>query len=522
MATASELIQRDYDLSLGTRLAICAAAFALAALPILLTDNLPFVDYPNHLARFYIWQNLENSEHLSRFYERRDGLHPYWAMRLFINGLSPLVGLENAGRIFVVLATLMPAAGACCVGWVIAQRVTLIPLASISVAYNYLAAWGFHNFLFACGLALMVFALWIVQQHAPAWKRIAITAVLALVLANFHLLSAGILALLLFAWEMAAIAAATPSGPRVRTAVLKCAEIAAVMIPAVIYFLALDASALGDTTTADGGVFMRFISLVSPFVMFGTEIDFLFSAAPLLLLAAAIGAGAFKLPKRAVIFVAILLVVSLIAPYKLFGVAINWRIPLFVVIALFAMTMATGREAAIRNGVALAIAGLIMLRTINVSLQLQHNSDEIAELKQSAAMIEKGSRVLPAFAGLPKKYYFILSGDRFAQIGAHLIADREILFPLLFPFFDIGFRSPYSKAMVAGARVIKLTDLDRDQAFFAARANRPISYVRNWRRDFDYLLVFGEVEDGTEVTGTQLVSQGSYFQIRKIVANGNN
>lgn len=512
----SDLFNRDYDLPLGVRIGICLAAFIIAALPIVLVDHLSFVDYPNHFARFYIWQNLEASEHLSTYYERQGGLHPYWGVRLFINGLSPLLGLDMAARAFVIVATLMPAAGACCVGWVLARRVTLLPLGALAVSYNFLAGWGFQNFLFASGMALMVFALWIVLGSAARWQRVAVIGVLAGVLAVMHLLAAALLGLIIGAWELATLMTGDAAGRRLKSVLPKAVELAAIFVLPAVFYFTLDAASLGDSTTDSGGLLMKFISLVSPFVMFGTDFEALFSAIPLLIVFAAIGGGIITLSRHAAIFLGVMAVVTLVAPYKLFGVAINWRIPLFAVVLVFAVAATGAREAAARNVIAIVIALSIPFRVGDVTLQLRQNSGQISELVTAGETIERGSRVLPVYGQLPIQYLFVLSGDRFAQYGAFLVPTRQILFPLLFPYFDVGFRAPYSNTITAGIGIIDVDEMNKDEAFFAAPENWHKAYAKNWRQDYDYLLVFGSPEDDSELSGSELVHQGSYFQIRKI------
>ncbi|NNE21093.1 MAG: hypothetical protein HKN11_00650, partial [Rhizobiales bacterium] len=87
------------------------AMFVAAFLPIILSNEITFVDYPNHLARYFILQNLEHFEDLQRFYAEKDGFYPYWAMRLVVTSLASFFDIEVAGRIFVLLAVFIPLAG---------------------------------------------------------------------------------------------------------------------------------------------------------------------------------------------------------------------------------------------------------------------------------------------------------------------------------------------------------------------------------------------------------------------------
>jgi hypothetical protein len=54
--------------------------FILTQLPIYLVEILTMVDYPNHLARMFILENLNDSESLSKYYIKKHLLIPNLVM----------------------------------------------------------------------------------------------------------------------------------------------------------------------------------------------------------------------------------------------------------------------------------------------------------------------------------------------------------------------------------------------------------------------------------------------------------
>src|SRR5579885_2635538 len=90
---------------------IFSALFVLSALPVALSDLLPLVDYPNHLARMYILAHLPTSPTLQAFYAVEWRPIPDLAMDSIVPTLSRVVPLIWAGKLFVLLTFLLLTGG---------------------------------------------------------------------------------------------------------------------------------------------------------------------------------------------------------------------------------------------------------------------------------------------------------------------------------------------------------------------------------------------------------------------------
>ena len=109
-----------------------------------------------------------------------------------MRALSPILGVEQAGRVFSALAMLMPALGATVLSRVIHGRWSLVSLVGFALCMNGLVAWGFLDYVFGVGIAFLGVAGWIVAGPLGRLPRIAVFFVVIFVASCIHLLAGGI------------------------------------------------------------------------------------------------------------------------------------------------------------------------------------------------------------------------------------------------------------------------------------------------------------------------------------------
>src|SRR5215472_7245124 len=118
--TAAQIDGRPLATAVNDPLRLDGAKFAalflilaiLAALPILLCETLPLVDYPNHLARMHILSTLKSSALLQSYYEIAWRPLPNLAMDLTVPPLARWLPLAWAGKAFVVASLCLMSGGA--------------------------------------------------------------------------------------------------------------------------------------------------------------------------------------------------------------------------------------------------------------------------------------------------------------------------------------------------------------------------------------------------------------------------
>lgn len=127
---------------------------AIATLPLWFADVPPLNDYPFHIARIYILQHLDDTPFLGEVYERRSFLLPNMGMDLVVLGLSAVLPLEIAGRVFVGLTLALILGGTVWLHYALTRRLEPWPLVAALFLHNWIFLFGFLNFLFGVGIML--------------------------------------------------------------------------------------------------------------------------------------------------------------------------------------------------------------------------------------------------------------------------------------------------------------------------------------------------------------------------------
>jgi hypothetical protein len=179
--------------------------FALASLPILANQYLPLYDYPNHLARMYLLRMLPVSPALQQYYAFNWQPLPNLAMDLVVPILSRLVPLAFAGKLFILLTLFLLAVGPAMIHRILFREWSNVPLLSFLVLYGRILLWGYLNFLFGLGLALVFFATWLALRSRRPLLRLLAGIIFVTVLYFAHLEAVGIYGLVVIPYEMAMV-----------------------------------------------------------------------------------------------------------------------------------------------------------------------------------------------------------------------------------------------------------------------------------------------------------------------------
>lgn len=496
------------------------AAIAVS-LPFLGVQNLPFTDHPNHMARFHILNAFDDSEALQSLYTIKGGFQPYWGMGGFMALATPLFGVERAGQLFAVAAVLMPVLGVAVLNRVATGRANWTVLAAVVVAFSGMAAWGFLNFLFTLGFALVALALWI-RTDGTDWRwRVPMFAAVALFITAMHMISAAFLGLLVGLWELAGL------WERRRIHhddVLKFVGIGIAFLPSAALLLLQRADDFGYTGTDYGRLYERVEAYQAPYSFLGSkhwDLDwhffiFLALAAGLVLVRSftrsRLGRPALQLDNRMLFVATGVFAVSFLIPFNLVGVAyVNTRFPFVATLILISAIRV--EPSALLKPVAVAFASLLFAKLGLVGFQLHSFDNQMRELRAEATAIPKGSRVMLIIddRNAPDKSPSQVRTIHLNHQLGYLIMDRDILFPYMFSMFDVGIKEEH-------AAYTRPHGFAQPMRYFDTPRAR--DYARNWRRDFDYIVVMHpEDPDRTTLSDTQFVAGGSWFHILEVAAD---
>jgi hypothetical protein len=409
---------------------------AVALYPVFAVTVPPLVDYPNHLARMYILAHWATDPALQQNYVVDWSLHPNMAMDLIVPLLARVVPIYMAGKLFVAATMLSMLAGTLVLRKVLVGRVGLWPVLTFLLLYNHVLFWGFLNYLFTSGLALIAFAGWIALRDRPVPERIAVHAVVAFVLYVGHLFGLFVYGLLVLGYEIWHMRAA--SAPLARQLGAWAVAGAQFVVPGVLFLLWI----VGDGAT--DGALTRFGSLAERAGIFIAPVNMGLRSVdvPALILLAAVwllcrsGTGARIVPAARIPLI-VVAIAALFMPAYLNGVwGTHLRLPTIVACGLVAAVdfrPAGWRPMPFVVGAALV---LIVVRSMVIVGDWQAFDRTVAALRSDLPVVKTGARVLPvededAFPATASP----LVAKQHWHLPALAVIERSVFLPTLFTGF---------------------------------------------------------------------------------------
>ena len=517
------------------RAAVIASYVALTALalfPLVLTRVPPLVDYPDHLARMWILLHRDDIQALATNYVIDWRLLPNLAMDLIVPALAQIMPLEIAGRVFIAatMALLMLATAA--LHRVFHGRVGWWPLASLLFVYNAVLFWGFLNYLFSLGVALLAFSAWVASERWPAGRRVAAFAIAGCALFVLHLFAFGVYGLLVASYE---------TGNRLGFRRWRLANLAAVairlgqFIPVALLWLA-SLPDRGPSFTSYGTLLGRLYDILAPatFDTIPTLVDRGILLLALLFVLYARHTKSLHLAPAARLPLIAGLVAAILMPNWLSG---SWGADLRLPVALPFLAISALRfdRPERRAAICFAVAALALfgLRIWTVSVTWRDMDERFAEFRDAARALPDGTRLLVAQAPMPEAAQAIpnispMLAERQPQQFWHVpelaVIDRSVLVPYFFTGWtpvQVTARNAdrhQSQSMpVTPGMLAQSVSAGWDPWLAPNNAFGEPPYWLDWQRKFDYALVidFGQpLPPG--LTMLQPVASGSFFHIYRI------
>ncbi len=388
----------------------CLLGLALVSviLPIAAVRYLPLNDYPFHLARIFILADIDGPV-FSRFYEPGHWLLPNIALDAVGLAIAQVTGPELAVRIFVGLALALQLAGAAALHRAAHGRLSLWPLLALVPVYNGIVSYGFLNYLFGAGLALLAAAGWVAYRDR-AWV-LSFGFIAACVLMLCHMEAFGIFAVIVGmaeivrAWSTARGSSDAPG--ELIPAALRLAIAALPFLAAITLFLVLSPT----SDDLEGGFSYGGFRIAN--LIYGPIFAVVSSVPMLDLLAAALAGGLFcwawwsgRLQISAPILLGALTLAaaSVLLPRYMLGSDFgNVRLaPAAVLVAIAAIDIrpATGRRwDALALALAAIIAALAVSRGVGLTTVWLKWEDRIKPIVADFADLPEGAMIFKAMHG---------------------------------------------------------------------------------------------------------------------------
>ncbi len=357
-----------------------------ACVPLAVADILPLVDYPGHLARVHLLAGQLPGA--GTFYQPAWTVLPNLALEIVAVPLAGVLSAPLALRLFTALLLGLLVWGGALLGRAAGGRATPLCFLPALLLYNGILAFGFLNFLFGLGLALIALARHIDGADQALRRRLLRESAFALALFFSHIVALAVYLLAAAVHDLAA------RRPRLRR---DAAVLAAALIAPVLLLL------LASPTRREAGLvalapLSSKVTKALALLQTGQGVwDTIFAVAVLGFLAALFLFRLARPTRRMAAVVLALAAAYLIAPYR-FATAenVDTRLPLVVALvglAGFELTCAGARARA----VAAALAALFCFRIATTTVHHVRCGRALAAVRSDlAAAIPAGSLLFTA------------------------------------------------------------------------------------------------------------------------------
>ena len=385
-------------------------ALPLALLPIASTPVLPMIDFYNHVMRFVLLTNLASDPVLAANYQANLQLLPNIGLDVIAVALQAVVPATWLPHLLAGLVLVTIFAGTLTLSRALGGAVSwLTALLAVPLLYSWIFNWGFVNFLFGLGLALMAAGLWVrLRQRPPV--RMLVALPMAVLIFFVHGVAFALYGLLIGALE---IGHWWQSGRRTPGALLPpmllCA--AQAVVPAILFSLSPTVAADGGFTNADESINRlldngSLIDRLQALAMYRLEtivrvaegpsyaLDALWMALVLAVLAVLWRARLISVAPVAWPALALAVLLVLICPPTLFGIGfVSDRMPLFFALLLVA-SLRPAPALAPSHPAMIGLAVLVAVRLLSLSVQWQSLATDLADLDAVAARLPRASMVV--------------------------------------------------------------------------------------------------------------------------------
>lgn len=411
----------------------CVAAIAVAAWPIVATEFIALYDYPNHLARMHVLLDYDHTPMLQKYYEIAWRPLPNLAMEMVVLPLAQVLPLAAAGKAFVLLGLATELAGVVCVHRALHGRWSPWPLAAAMLLYNETLLFGFVNYLFGLGLALLFFAGWIALSGRSAALRLAVGTIAATIVFFCHISSFGVYAVLVCGYEAARLLEAwrTRRPHAVRDLVVALGPF---VVPAVILF-GFSPTGQGAATdwswlTDKWHYYQKLGLAYDNFNTYDTIYDRLACAAVGILIAGGLVTRRVVFARRGFIISLAIFATFALAPKKVMtGNFLDDRLALAVAFVGIACTGWRGVSRRWQYAVTGVLAVLFVARTAAVEAQWQAWDAEIGGIVRGIDALPEGARLTAALGCRDSQ---ALHRPPLVHLSNYVITRRNGFYPLVF------------------------------------------------------------------------------------------
>ena len=496
--------------------------FFVTILPLLLFKYPILVDYPNHLASFYIQANIDNDLWIKENYRVKWIINPYMLIEALGGVLARYMDVFIAGKIIIILGFLLICSGVILIRRNITGRIDLWTVTAFVFLYNHVLFWGFLNYYVGSGLALIAMGMWIRLRHIPVLRHLLLFSAIATLLFFTHLFALGIYAVFVMSYELGIYIYS-----RDKFSLSNCIKAASqFLLPSVLFFIWW-----ASLKKYDVGEFYDYGNMPAKIMALLSPLSFDFSKNSLYLILFMLvsilitrilyprGVGIYDNMK---IPIGCFIVLAIITPRSLVGVwAVDSRIPFVLMLLLIASLKFDENE---KNTVYLR-KYIILIAVITLCFKIYFISDtwsrvgrQYEEFEAALQYVSQGSKVITVQEESKNLKY----GDAnlYDHMGALSVIKRSAFWPNIFteitPIYPSTKTAPIDSPSSTRLTISNLRNNKLKNGTVYGKGL--VVYWENWTEDFDYLIsIRFENLSVIDLKNLKLKFRGSFFDIYQIV-----
>ena len=493
------------------KVSLFALTAVLITLPLAVIDVPLLADYPNHVARTHIINNLNDKIFIASRYSLGDIFLPNVAIDHLVPLLARVMPFDLASRLFLAFCLISSLAGVVYLHWTLFGKWSCYPLIGAMFAHHASLLAGMVNFSLGIGLVPAALAIWIRWSAASAYRRLIVGCLIAFFLYFCHLVAFAAYGLLILGFECVR-AYETRRHASFTISISHLAIAGATGLAPTALFVSLLAS--GETDPAGeivyGNLAWKLKALLAPLSNYHLPLD-LFSFFFLTGLALiAWRAGWLDFERRMVPGLVLLTVAFLLAPKALgAGGVFDQRFTVLLAPMLIACSRFQSPGGLAQRVLPLFLAGLLLVRLAVLTTVWIEHRDDLAEMRAMSDLIQPGGRVLVVRpdegAGLrlaPPRHLVFHHAAQLQSLPTLAVVDKNAFVSTLYaipgqhplhlkpPFDRLGGRGHENLPTLNGLRNALRPSPDRPM---------PTPQIRSWIEDFDYVLMiygYGPMEEG--------------------------
>jgi hypothetical protein len=488
---------RSGDFTLGKVAALFILLLAITSIPVVLHPWPPMSDYINHLARMQVIATIDTDPDLARFYEIDWQVIPNLMMDLIVPSLMRVMNVYLAGQVYTISSFVLILSGTIALHRQLFGRWSALPLIGFPLLYNNVFLVGTMNYVFGIGLALWALASWIGLRERNIALRLAVSMLFILGLFFCHLFAVGVYGVGLLAFELhrlwtgfARVRAAAPGrsgGAQVAGLIFDFMITGLPFLPVLPMLMMSPTWGLRQTFTWE--LPGKLEGLVYIIEVYSHGAAFFFTAAVAFAIGWATRHRAVSFHAVGVGLLAIGVAVYMALPRVVFETYMaDQRLPISLAFMLIACVDLDLRHQVVRRGFAAVLVLMLGIRVAEVENMWSSLSSGTDSFRKSVQLIDRGAKVLVAYADAD-------GGDDLHDLGlvhadCFAIIERSALVTTAFTVVgkQIMHARPEYRARVdtvdgTPPMINDLVRLARNEG-----AQSP-NYWKRWTADYDYLYV---------------------------------